>query len=79
MSPRAQSLDLTIEGMTCASCVARVEKALERVPGVVEAAVNLATERASVRYLGGSDVPARLIAAVAQTGYGAEAAPRPAP
>ena len=54
--PSAATLDLTIEGMTCASCVSRVEKALERVPGVIEANVNLATERASVRYLGGSDV-----------------------
>ena len=72
MSPRRQSLDLTIEGMTCASCVNRVEKALERVPGVIEANVNLATERASVRYLGGSDVAGRLIAAVEQTGYGAK-------
>ncbi|ANY80587.1 copper-translocating P-type ATPase [Microvirga ossetica] len=70
--PSAQSLDLTIEGMTCASCVNRVEKALERVPGVIEANVNLATERASVRYLGGSDVAGRLIAAVEQTGYGAK-------
>ena len=52
--PSAQSLELTIEGMTCASCVGRVEKALKRVPGVLEANVNLATERASVRYLGGS-------------------------
>ena len=52
--PSAPSLDLTIEGMTCASCVNRVENALKRVPGVLEANVNLATERASVRYLGGS-------------------------
>ena len=69
--PSAQSLDLTIEGMTCASCVNRVETALKRVPGVLEANVNLATERASVRYLGSSDMVERLIAAVGQTGYGA--------
>ncbi|MEO7151593.1 MAG: heavy metal-associated domain-containing protein, partial [Burkholderiaceae bacterium] len=42
----SQALD--IEGMTCASCVARVEKALLKVPGVVSASVNLATQRATV-------------------------------
>ena len=42
------SLTLSIEGMTCASCVARVEKALKAVPGVASAEVNLATERATV-------------------------------
>ena len=42
-----------VGGMTCASCVAHVEKALKAVPGVLEASVNLATERASVRALSG--------------------------
>jgi len=40
-------LSIPVEGMTCASCVRRVEKALAKAPGVVEARVNLATERAS--------------------------------
>ena len=40
---------LDIDGMTCASCVARVEKALDRIPGVEAASVNLATEQAKVR------------------------------
>ena len=44
----ATTLDLDVRGMTCASCVARVEKALAAVPGVTEVAVNLATERARV-------------------------------
>ena len=44
----AQTVDLAIEGMTCASCVARVERALTAVPGVASASVNLATERATV-------------------------------
>ena len=48
-----QAVDLQIGGMTCASCVGRIEKALRAVPGVAEASVNLATERASVRYLRG--------------------------
>jgi Cu+-exporting ATPase len=44
----AETVDLAITGMTCASCVSRVEKVLARVPGVSTAAVNLATERAQV-------------------------------
>lgn len=43
-----QPLDIGIGGMTCASCVARVEKALKKVPGVQEATVNLATESARI-------------------------------
>ena len=42
------TLTLPIEGMTCASCVGRVEKALKQVPGVSDAVVNLATERATI-------------------------------
>ena len=61
---------LQIEGMTCASCVARVEKALLKVPGVSSAAVNLATEKATIQVL--SNVPlAALKAAVDKAGYGA--------
>ncbi|WP_225782069.1 cation-translocating P-type ATPase [Xenophilus sp. Marseille-Q4582] len=49
-APRAaQSFDLGVGGMTCASCVARVERALQRVPGVASASVNLATESARVQ------------------------------
>ena len=44
-----QDWQIGIGGMTCASCVARVEKALKKVPGVIEASVNLATESARVR------------------------------
>ena len=59
--------DLAVEGMTCASCVGRVEKALKRVPGVTEAAVNLATERAHVT---GHGIDAEtLVAAVERTGF----------
>ena len=62
------SLDLQIGGMTCASCVSRVEKALQKVPGVLLATVNLATERATVQ--GDASVTAgRLAAAVRQAGY----------
>ena len=44
------SEDIAIGGMTCASCVARVERALAKVPGVVQADVNLATESARIRF-----------------------------
>ncbi len=63
----AASLSLPIEGMTCASCVARVEKALARVPGVHSASVNLATERATVQ--GEAVDPQLLTAAVEKAGY----------
>jgi heavy metal translocating P-type ATPase len=59
---------LRIEGMTCASCVGRVERALQAVPGVTAATVNLATE--SARIEGFAD-PAALVAAVGQAGYAA--------
>src|SRR5690606_19051907 len=59
---------LSIEGMTCASCVGRVERALGQVPGVLEVSVNLATERAHVRTAGPADM-ATLIAAVTASGY----------
>ena len=63
---------LQIEGMTCASCASRVEKALQGVPGVVSAEVNLATERAEVTFAGGAAV-ASLLAAVTKAGYSATA------
>jgi len=66
--PRAEAV-LEIEGMTCASCVARVEKRLERIDGV-SASVNLATESARVDYPSGVDAAA-LIAAVREAGYDA--------
>ena len=59
-------IELAVEGMSCASCVGRVERALKAVPGVVDATVNLATERASVH--GGAD-SAALLAAVDKAGY----------
>ncbi|NLG07871.1 MAG: copper-translocating P-type ATPase [Deinococcales bacterium] len=59
---------LSVEGMTCASCVARVERALGKLDGVVEANVNLATERATVRYRPGL-APELLEEAVRKAGY----------
>jgi Cu+-exporting ATPase len=65
-----QSLELSIDGMTCASCVGRVERALAKVPGVKSVSVNLANERAHLELLGHID-PQTLIAAVTKAGYGA--------
>lgn len=65
--PRVDEVVLSVRGMTCASCVGRVEKALRAVPGVKEATVNLASERATVRAEGVS--PASLIRAVEDAGY----------
>ena len=64
-----ESVALSVQGMTCASCVSRVERALARVPGVVSAQVNLATERASVVRWRGQAPMAELIAAVRGAGY----------
>ena len=78
--PATRNVDLEIDGMTCASCVSRVEKAILARPGVDSATVNLATERASVRYSPSSSSIADLIEAVDHAGYHAkeviEAGPR---
>jgi Cu+-exporting ATPase len=65
-------LQLSVRGMTCASCVSRVEKALRRVQGVSSADVSLPTERAVVLFDPSQAGPADLIEAVQKTGYGAE-------
>lgn len=52
LDAQSQTLDIGVGGMTCASCVGRVEKALQKVPGVAEATVNLATESARIRLSG---------------------------
>ncbi len=79
------TLDIGIGGMTCASCVARVERALKKVPGVSAVAVNLATESARVQLIAAETVPAadpapalnmeaRLRRAVRDAGYEPRAA-----
>jgi P-type Cu+ transporter len=62
---------LSVEGMSCASCVSRVEQALAGVPGVLSASVNLATESARVRYVSGVVDAKGLMNAVESAGYGA--------
>ena len=75
------TVDLQVEGMTCASCVARVERVLKAVPGVSQASVNLATERATVA-MEPTVAAAALAAAIGKAGYAATVieptAPQPA-
>jgi P-type Cu+ transporter len=65
---RSQILSLPVEGMTCASCVLRVEKALKKAEGVVQASVNLANNKATIEVAGGTDLT-RLRDIVAEAGY----------
>jgi len=65
-------ITLTVRGMSCASCVSRVEEALQQQPAVLQASVNLATETAQVRYLPTMAEPVDLVAAVEAAGYEAE-------
>ncbi|MDT3734926.1 MAG: heavy metal translocating P-type ATPase [Denitratisoma sp.] len=65
-----QSLDLALSGMTCAACATRIETVLNKLPGV-EANVNFASEKASIRFVPGQADAAALIAAVRRAGYDA--------
>ena len=62
---------ISVGGMTCAACAARIEKQLNKLPGV-EAAVNFAAERAHVRYTSDAVDVRKLIATVVKTGYTAD-------
>ena len=68
------TLDIGVGGMTCASCSARVERALRKVPGVRDAAVNLATESARITFAADQTMDARLRRAVRDAGYEPRAA-----
>jgi Cu+-exporting ATPase len=67
-----ESITLPVQGMTCAACQARVQRVLQREPGVESAAVNLMLGNAAIRYDATSTTPERLVAAIRTTGYGAE-------
>ena len=67
-APSSESLELAITGMTCAACSTRLEKVLNRLPGV-EASVNLATERAQLRFVPGTLSLNEAMAAVARAGF----------
>ncbi len=64
-----EKMELAVQGMTCASCVEHVQKALADVDGVVAASVNLATERATVEYVPGTANRGELVRAVEAAGY----------
>lgn len=68
-APTPSTLDLGVAGMTCASCVSRVERALKKVPGVTEATVNLATESARVTFAPSEQIEAQIRRAVRNAGY----------
>jgi P-type Cu+ transporter len=65
----AAAFSLGIEGMTCASCVTRVEKAISAIRGVASSSVNLATQRAEVVFSGAPDITA-VVSAIGKAGYG---------
>lgn len=66
---RTTTADFTVSDMTCASCVGRVEKAIKSLPGVAEAAVNLATESATVTWLNGTQTPQEIAEHITANGY----------
>ncbi len=67
-SPATNTVDLPVTGMTCAACATRIEKTLNKLPGV-DATVNFATERAHVVIAGAQTQPSDLVAAVRKAGY----------
>ncbi|MFZ5991860.1 MAG: heavy metal translocating P-type ATPase [Deinococcota bacterium] len=69
-TPVVAEVELGVTGMTCAACVGRVERALKKLDGVLEVSVNLATERATVRYLPASTGLAQFKRALRDAGYG---------
>ena len=67
----ASVLNLDIQGMTCSSCSTAVQKVLNKVPGVIDASVNLTTEKAAIRYIPSETKYSDMIKAVEKIGYGA--------
>jgi Cu+-exporting ATPase len=70
INPVEERLTLGITGMTCAACATRIEKNLSKVPGVKEANINLASEKATVSYDPNQATVGQLIESVKKTGYG---------
>ena len=64
----ARRLDLPLAGMTCAACAARIEKVLNRLPGVA-ASVNLASERARIELAGGETSPQQIVESIEKAGF----------
>ncbi|MDP6704921.1 MAG: heavy metal translocating P-type ATPase [Alphaproteobacteria bacterium] len=70
--PVAEHIEIEVGGMTCAACVARVEGAIGKLDGVLDASVNLASARASVDYLSDAVAPSGIEAAITDLGYTAD-------
>src|SRR6476620_374040 len=70
----ATAIRIPVSGMTCAACSARVQRALEKEPGVEDANVNLMMKTATVRFDPQATTPERLVDAIKDTGYGASLA-----
>ena len=71
----AEKVTIPVSGMTCAACSGRVQRALEKTPGVAGAAVNLMMKNATVEFDASVTTPERLVETIRGTGYGAELAP----
>src|SRR3712207_7607605 len=69
-----ETVRIPVSGMTCAACQARVQRRLQKEPGVIDASVNLMMKSAAVEYDPSAVSPARLVEAIRETGYGAELA-----
>ena len=72
MTTLLESRTIPVSGMTCAACTGRVQRSLERTPGVASAAVNLMTGEATVDFDPAAVAPERLVEVIRETGYGAE-------
>ena len=68
----SDTCDITVSGMTCAACSSRIQRTLEKTPGVEEAAVNLMTGTATVAFDPAAVSPSTLVDVIRETGYGAE-------
>ena len=67
--PVVESIEIPVTGMSCGSCVSRIERTLTKLPGMVEVSVNLATQKAFVRFLPGAVSLPRIQHAIREAGY----------
>jgi len=71
VNPESERIDLPVTGMTCAACAARIERSLNKAPGVAEASVNLATERAMIRFDPAVTDVDKIVGTIRDAGYDA--------